>query len=34
MTLTNKAREIIIHYSCKCVCKLDPIACNNKQKWN
>ena len=20
--------------SCKCVCRLDPIICNNKQKWN
>ena len=34
MTLTNKTKHIIIHKSCKCVCRLDPIVCNSKQKWN
>ena len=34
MTLTNKAKQIIIHESCKCICRLDPIVCSNKQKWN
>ena len=34
MALTNKTRQIIFHESCKCVCRLDPIVCNNKQKWN
>ena len=34
MTLANKTKQIIIHESCKCVCRLDPIVCNNKQKWN
>ena len=34
VTLTNKTKQIIIHESCKCVCRLDPIVCNNKQKWN
>ena len=30
----NQAKQIKWHESCKCVCKLDPIICNNKQKWN
>ena len=34
MTLTNKTKEIIIHESCKCICRLDPIVCSNKQKSN
>ena len=33
-TLTNQTKQIIINESCKCVCRLDPIICNNKQKWN
>ena len=34
MTLTNKTKQMIIHESCKCICRLDPIVCSNKQKWN
>ena len=34
MTLTNKTKRIIIHKSCKWICRLDPIVCSNKQKWN
>ena len=34
ITLTNKTEQIKFHESCKCVCRLDPIVCNNKQKWN
>ena len=34
MTLTNKTKQIIIHESCKCICRLDPIVCSNKQKRN
>ena len=34
MTLTNKSKQIIIHGSCKCICRLGPIVCSNKQKWN
>ena len=30
----NKTKQIKWHESCKCVCRLDPIVCNNKQKWN
>ena len=34
MTLTNKTKQVIFHESCKCICRLDPIVCNNKQRWN
>ena len=34
MTLTNKTKQIIIYESCKCTFRLNPIVCNNKQKWN
>ena len=34
MTLPNKTKQIIIHESCKCICRLDPVICSNKQKWN
>ena len=34
MTLTNETRYIKWHESCKCICKLDKIICNNKQQWN
>ena len=34
MTLANKTKQIIIHESCMCICKLDPIVCSNKQIWN
>ena len=30
----NKTKQIKWHESCKCVCRLDPITCNNKQKRN
>ena len=31
---TNKPRHIKWHETCKCKCKLDASACNNKQCWN
>ena len=34
MTLTNKTKQVIFHERCKCICRLDPIVCNNKQNWN
>ena len=34
MTLTNKTKQVIFHESCQCICRLDPILCNNKQRWN
>ena len=34
MTLTNETRHIKWHEPCKCICRLDKIICNNKQRWN
>ena len=34
MRLTNETRRIKWHESCKCICRLDPIFCNKKQRWN
>ena len=30
----NETRNVLWHKSCKCVCKLNSSACNNKQIWN
>ena len=34
MSLTNEIRSIKWHETCKCICRLNEIVCNNKQKWN
>ena len=34
MTLTNERRHIEWHRTCKCICRLDKIICNSKQRWN
>ena len=34
MSLTNETRYIKLHETCKCICRLDWIICNNKQRWN
>ena len=34
MSLTNETRHIKWHETCKCICRLDGIICNNKQRWN
>ena len=34
MSKTNETRFIKWHETCKCICKLDAIVCNNKQRWN
>ena len=34
MSRTNEARHIKWHETCKCICRLDAIICNNKQLWN
>ena len=34
MSRTNETRFIKWHESCKCICRLDKVICNNKQKWN
>ena len=34
MSRTNENKFIEWHESCKCICRLNPIVCNNKQWWN
>ena len=34
MSRTNETRHTEWHETCKCECKLDASACNNKQRWN
>ena len=34
MTLTNKTKQVIFHESSKCICRLDPIVCSKKQRFN
>ena len=31
---TNETRFIKWHETCKCMCRLDGIICNSKQRWN
>ena len=34
MLRTNKTRSIKLHETCKCICRLDKIICNSKQRSN
>ena len=34
MLLTNETRHTEWHETCKCICRLNGIICNNKQRWN
>ena len=34
MSRTNESGSIKLHETCKCICRLNKIICNNKQKWN
>ena len=34
MSKTNETRFIKSHETCKCICRLDGIICNSKQRWN
>ena len=34
MSRTNETKFIKLYEKCKCICRLDKIICNNKQKWN
>ena len=34
MSRTNETRSIKLHETCKCICRLNKIVCNNKQRWN
>ena len=34
MSITNETRSIKRHETCKYICRLNKIICNNKQRWN
>ena len=34
MFRTNETRHIKLYETCKCICRLDKIICNSKQRWN
>ena len=34
MSRTNETKYIKWHKTCKCICRLDKIVCNSKQRWN
>ena len=31
---TNETKNIKCHGTCKCICRLDAIVCNNKHRWD
>ena len=34
MSRTNETKLIKSHDTCNCICRLNKIVCNNKQRWN
>ena len=34
MSRANETRRIKWHNTCKCICRLNKIICNSKQRWN
>ena len=34
MSRNNEMRHIKCHKTCKCICRLDKVICNSKQRWN
>ena len=34
MSRNNETGHIKWHGTCKCICRLDKIICNSKQRWN
>ena len=34
MSLSNETRSIKWYETCKCICRLNKIICNNNQRWN
>ena len=34
MSRSNETRSIKSHETCKCICRLNKIICNDKQRWN
>ena len=34
MSRTNETKSIKLHETCKCICRLNEIICNNKHRWD
>ena len=34
MSRSNESKSKKLHETCKCICRLDKIICNSKQRWN
>ena len=34
MSRSNETNSIKLHETCKCICRLNNIICNNKKRWN
>ena len=34
MSRSNETKSRKLHETCKCICRLNKIICNNKQRWN
>ena len=34
MSRTNETKSIKLHETCTCICRLNKIICNSKQRWN
>ena len=34
MSRINETRHTKWHEKCKCICRLNAVVCNNKQRWN
>ena len=34
MSRSNETKLIKSLETCKCICRLNKIVCNNKQRWN
>ena len=34
MSRFNETKHMKWHETCRCICRLDAIVCNNKQRWN
>ena len=34
MSRTDETRHIEWHETCRWICRLDAIVCNNEQRWN
>ena len=33
MSRTNETKNKNWHETCQCICRLDTVVCNNKQRW-